>query len=174
MAREAELDAWMARLATGDRAAFDLLFPELHLRALRLARARLGDAAAPDVAQAALLRVFARASEFTPGRPCLPWFYAIVANEIRASRRRDARLEAHADPAGNAPSEAPCPETLLMTRELERALALAVESLDDQAEAAIRAMLGLAELPSVPSATFRKRVSRAYARLRVLLEGHHG
>src|SRR5271169_2868791 len=60
---EAELDTLMDRLADGDRAAFDPLYTALRPRAVRLARARLGDAHAEDVAQAVLLRVFARASE---------------------------------------------------------------------------------------------------------------
>ena len=86
-AREADLDAWMSRLASGDRSAFEPLYAALRLRARRFALMRVGDEAADDVTQAALLKVFARASEFTPGKPCLPWFYAIVVNEIRAARR---------------------------------------------------------------------------------------
>ena len=65
---EATLDALMARLAQGERAAFDPLFRALEARARRLARARVDAASASDVAQSALLKVFARAHEFTPGR----------------------------------------------------------------------------------------------------------
>ena len=70
--RETDLDALMGRLASGERAAFVPLYGALWPRALRLARARLGADGAADVAQSALLKVFARASEFVPGRPCLP------------------------------------------------------------------------------------------------------
>jgi RNA polymerase sigma-70 factor (ECF subfamily) len=76
-AREDELDAWMALLADGDRAAFDPLFRALYPRALRLAVARLGDDRGADAAQSALTKLFARASEFAAGRAVLPWFYAI-------------------------------------------------------------------------------------------------
>jgi RNA polymerase sigma-70 factor (ECF subfamily) len=72
--REVDLDAAMARLAGGDRSAFEALYTALRPRAIRLAEMRVGAANAHDVAQTALLNVFARASEFSPGRPCLPWW----------------------------------------------------------------------------------------------------
>lgn len=169
----------MAQLAQGERAAFDPLFRALHPRALRLARAKLGEAAAPDAAQAALERVFFRAGEFEPGRPVLPWFYAIVANEIRSLARRytDARALAERE-AGALWAVAPDdPERLHLERELHDALERAIASLDGASAGAIGTLLGrrgaaAAELPS--DAAFRKRVSRAYARLRLLLGGFDG
>lgn len=166
--REAELDALMARLANGDRAAFDPLYEALRERAIRVV-ARRAPSAAADIAQSALLNVFARASEFTPGRPCLPWFYAVVANELRAASRRDARLVSVAEPPEVADGDDA--ESLLVRRELERALDLAIDALDDEASEAICALLGRAPIPDLPGPTFRKRVSRAYAKLRLLLGG---
>jgi RNA polymerase sigma-70 factor (ECF subfamily) len=163
----------MARLACGDRAAFDPLYEALRPRAFRLARTRLDDASAADVVQAALVNVFARASEFTAGRPCLPWFYSIVANEIQARRRRDARLVLDERVPENQTADQADPEAEMIDRELERALELAVDSLDVKAANAVRAMLGRAPMPDVAPATFRKRLSRAYARLRILLGGNH-
>lgn len=161
----------MGRLARGDRSTFEPLYVALRPRALHLARARLGPGDADDVAQAALLDVFSRASEFTPGKPCLPWFYAIVANEIQSHRRRQARLVGDAVIANQATPEEDA-ETQLVARELERALEIAVDALDDDAANAIRALLGRAPVPAVNAATFRKRVSRAYIKLRLLLGGH--
>lgn len=57
-------------------------------------------------------------------------------------------------------------------RELRAALALALESLDAASAEAIAALLGERVKPDVADAAFRKRVSRAYAKLRVLLGGH--
>ena len=170
--REAELDALMGRLASGDRAAFGPLYAALRPRAVRLVRMQLGEADAADVAQAALLNVFSRASEFTAGRPCLPWFYAIVANEVQACRRRGARLVLDAHATGAVVDDDDDAETKYVARELERALELAVDALDEPAANVIRAMLGRAPLPAMSPATFRKRVSRAYAKLRILLGGH--
>jgi RNA polymerase sigma-70 factor (ECF subfamily) len=171
---EAELDRLMARLAVGEREAFDPLFRELHPRALRLARSKLGDDLGNDVAQSALLRVFARASDFEGGRPALPWFYALVANEIRgASRRRDATNRRRGpDEALEEARSASDPETDAMERELRMALARAVDALDEESALAIHGMLGDSPRPEIDGATFRKRVSRAYARLRAALGGY--
>jgi RNA polymerase sigma-70 factor (ECF subfamily) len=165
---EAALDALMARLAAGERAAFEPLFRALHPRAVRFARARLKGTTAQDVAQAALLKMFTEAHRFLSGRPVLPWFYAIVANEIRSAQRaaRDPRVHAAENEQALASDSH---EQTLLARELMRALELAIDTLDDDAAQAIRAQLGEGERPALASATFRKRVSRAYARLRLLL-----
>jgi DNA-directed RNA polymerase specialized sigma24 family protein len=169
--READLDELMARLTRGDRTAFDGLYAALRPRAMRLVAIRLGEHRAADVAQSALTKVFANASDFEAGRPCLPWFYAIVANEIRSARRSEARLvatELH-DDALVDPYHA---EAQMVDRELERALDVAIDALDADAANAIRALLGRQPLPDLPPPTFRKRVSRAYTKLRILLGGH--
>jgi RNA polymerase sigma factor (sigma-70 family) len=171
--REAELDLLMSRLARGDRTAFDGLYAALGPRALRFARLRVGDGDAADVAQEALERVFARASDFTPGRPCLPWFYAILGNELRANRRRRARLVLDETASTSVVAPDPDAEATLLQRELERALESAVAELDAGAAAAIAALLGHAAPPDVKPATLRKRLSRAYAKLRLLLGGDH-
>ncbi|MBK8216945.1 MAG: sigma-70 family RNA polymerase sigma factor [Myxococcales bacterium] len=169
---EEELDTLMARLATGDRAAFDPLFRALHPRAVRFARARVAPSVAEDAAQSALLKVFARASEFSPGRPVLPWFYAVCTNEIRGEARRSRssrsadEREAHGVPSGDASAE-----EALLRAELEAALAVAVEELDGPSAEAIHAALGRVDRPAVPDATFRKRLSRAYERLRAAFRG---
>lgn len=164
---EAQLDALMGRLAAGDRGAFEPRFHALYPRALRFAQRRLSAAAAEDVAQSALLKVFAHASRFVPGRSALPWFYAIVANEIR-SVRREARAPLVTD-AEHEAQEGGSHEDQLLERELLRALERAIDSLDDASAEAIRAQLGHGVRPELTSPTFRKRVSRAYARLRLLL-----
>lgn len=171
LVREADLDALLGRLAVGDRSAFEPLYLALRPRAVRLARARLGSGDAEDVAQTALLKVFSRASEFTPGRPCLPWFYAVVANEIQSVRRRKVHDANHGPVPTDIASTEQDAETELVTRELERALELAIDSLDNEAAQSINAVLGRAPIPAVSPATFRKRVSRAYAKLRMLLGG---
>jgi DNA-directed RNA polymerase specialized sigma24 family protein len=168
--RESELDLLMGRLAHGERAAFDPLYAALAPRALRVARSQVGPDGAKDVAQAALLKVFARASEFTPGRPCLPWFYAIVANEIRAARRK-GRASAGSVPEVADDSDA---ERALVEKDLERALEVALTDLDETSADAVAAMLGRAPRPTVSSPAFRKRLSRAYEKLRMLLGEHLG
>jgi len=162
---EAELDALMDRLSDGDRAAFQPLYEALRPRAERFARSRLGAANVEDVAQATLLRVFSRASEFERGRPVLPWFYAIAANEIRAlARKKCVAIEDDRPPAMD-------PEAELCEREIARALERAIADLDEDSAQAVLAVLERSPRPDAAPATFRKRVSRAYARLRIILGG---
>jgi RNA polymerase sigma-70 factor, ECF subfamily len=175
-ATEAELDTWMAALASGDRAAFEPLFRALHPRAVRFARGRLAVHLAEDAAQSALLKVFARASEFSPGRPVLPWFYAVCTNEIRGEARRSKRARSLAD-ALDEPGRAELPaddlgaEEALLRAELEGALARAIDALDAPSAEAIHVALGRRDRPNIPDATFRKRLSRAYQRLRAAFRG---
>jgi RNA polymerase sigma factor (sigma-70 family) len=162
---EADIDALMGRLAIGDRSAFEPLFRLLYPRAQRFALARLGGDGAQDVAQTAMLKLFANAHRFHAGRPALPWFYAIVANEIRAARRQtrvQSELSEHGPQVASAEDEA-------LERELQQALHQAIATLDEASEQAIRAQLEQTDRPPVEATAFRKRVSRAYARLRILL-----
>ena len=168
-ASEAELDELMARVSGGERAAFTPLFRALHPRALRVASRRLEPARADEVAQVAMMKLFTRASAFTPGRPALPWFYAVVANEVRAELRR-GRAVGGAAPEG-LPSADASPDDALAERELRRALQQCVDALDPTSAEAIAVLLGEAAPPSIAPAAHRKRPSRAYARLRALLAG---
>jgi RNA polymerase sigma-70 factor (ECF subfamily) len=163
---EAELDRLMDRLSDGDRAAFGPLYEALRPRAVRFARGRVGDGHAEDVAQTTLLRVFARASEFQRGRAVLPWFYAIAANEARTAQRR---LRSSATSMDQMPRAAPDPEYELCQQEMRRAVDRAIADLDDDAAHAILSALEEAPHPNLKPATFRKRLSRAYARLRMIL-----
>lgn len=163
----------MASLAQGDRCAFDPLFRALYPLALRFARVRLGPDLAADAAQCALERVFTRASEFTPGRPLLPWFYVVIANEVRAIARAPG-LTTPEDPAAAWIAAPEDPERTLLERELQDALEAAIASLDAPAAEVLGALLGRGPRPAISAPAFRKRASRIYARLRLLLGGFDG
>ncbi len=169
---EADLNGLMDRLADGDRSAFTPLFEALYPRALTVARRRLDDAHAEDAAQRTMTAVFARAIEFTPGRPMLPWFYAIAANETHSVARK-VRLAAMREAPATAASLVPAeddPEGALSLAEMRALLREAVAALDPLSAAAIEGQLdGVSDGPRSPA--MRKRVSRAYARLRSLLGG---
>ncbi len=170
-ASEAELDDLMVRLCEGERGAFTPLFRALHPRALRAAGRRLEPARADEVAQAAMLKLFTRATAFTPGRPVLPWFYAVVANEVRAELRRTRTVES-AVPEHHPNAEAQADDALA-DHELRRALQQCVDALDPTSAEAVAVLLGEAAPPPIAPATYRKRLSRAYARIRALLGGDH-
>jgi len=66
---DAILDDHLRRLSEGDRTAFDRVYAEARPLLDRFtARALSGGPDAEDAAQQALLQVFARASEYQPGR----------------------------------------------------------------------------------------------------------
>lgn len=166
----------MSRLSQGEREAFDPLFRALHPRAVRFAHVKLNEEQAADAAQLILMKVFATASAFEAGKPLLPWFYAIAANELQTLLRRtvrDQKRNVDERAADQVPS-AETPESLVLDRELRRSLELAIDTLDDDSAQAIASMLGTSVRPAVSSSAFRKRVSRAYARLRLLLGGVDG
>jgi len=169
---EAELDALMARVSDGERAAFTPLFQALHPRALAVASRRLDRSHAAEVAQSSMVKLFANAAAFTPGRPVLPWFYAVVANEVRAELRRHRKATGAL--SDELPAGHPGADDALAERDLRRALQQCVDALDPVSAEAIASLLGEAPPPAIAPAAYRKRLSRAYARLRVLLGGDHG
>lgn len=162
----------MDRLADGDREAFAPLFEALYPRALAVAHRRLDKSDAEDAAQRTMVAVFARAIEFMPGRPVLPWFYAIAANETHAVAR-SVRLAASREAPQREADELAAdgdPESTLSLSEMRALLREALASLDPISADAIEAQL-TDETSGPRSPLLRKRVSRAYARLRSRLVG---
>lgn len=104
------LSLLMARLVAGDPAAFDALVRALQAPALRLADRTLGDrAAAEDVVQQALTRLWRLAARYDPVRgPVEAWFRTIVVN-LCLDRRRALRPVVPIDAVGDVPSDAPDP-----------------------------------------------------------------
>ena len=156
----------LTALARGDRAAFDpafrLLWPLLRGFAARF----LSAAEAEDAAQEALLKIFARASEFDPRRDALSWALGITAWQVRTHRTRARRRrEEPADADGERADAAPSPESAAIHAELAEAIDRTLGQLRP-ADAATLAAYARGERPDLPAATFRKRVERALARLR--------
>lgn len=126
----------MARIAAGDAAAFRILSRRHAPRALAVARRILGSsAAADDVVQDALLRVWIHAPRWRPAAEPRTWLYRIVVNLCLDEKRRPraAPLEAAgdvADPGADAAAN-------LEARERDHLLAAAVAALPPRQRAAI-------------------------------------
>ncbi len=123
-ATDAEL---VVRTRRGDAAAGDLLARRCRRSAYLLALQLLRDPDdALDVAQDALLRLFAHLDRIEPGREVRPWLLAIVRNRVRdlARRRRVRRTESleRDDDAPPRPvvDPAPGPEAAAELAELQR------------------------------------------------------
>src|SRR5215468_10291855 len=92
----------MARVATGDEAAFRLLSQRHVTSAAGLARRIVGnDAIAEELVQEAFLRVWTNAPRWRPQAAFRTWLYRIVINLcLNATRRApDLPLSAAGDPA---------------------------------------------------------------------------
>jgi len=158
----AALRRLMERLADGDRTAFApafrLLWPRLRAFAVRLAGAD-----GEDAAQAALLKVFSRASEYDRERDALAWALGIAAWECRTLRKKRARRR----------EEPGVPE---MAADAEAALVLRLSAdavLGMLSPADAETILSLATgRRTVQGATFRKRLQRALARFRLAWRAH--
>jgi len=171
-----QLGEWMTRLAEGDRDAFTPAFACLHPLLVRFcARLLPHPEDAEDAAQAALLKVFARASEYDPARDALPWVLGIAAYECRTARKAWARRrEAPEEAAAEAVDGAPGPEARLLEGELRRALSEVLGELRPEDVETLEVALGERERPAIPGATFRKRMERALGRLRTAWRLRHG
>lgn len=160
-----DLDALMARLADGDRAAFDGVFEAVWDPILRLCRTLLrNDADAADAAQEALQKILLRASDYDRKRPALPWALAIAGWECRTIlRRRTRRNEVGAEVLLQVGGEHP--EVEIETRDLVAAALAAVGELSEMDQEVLMATFG-EEASSASGATLRKRRERAIDRLR--------
>jgi RNA polymerase sigma factor (sigma-70 family) len=161
----------MTRLADGDRAAVAPVFAVVWPIVQRFAARALGGPDADDVAQEALVRVFARAVDFDRERDALAWILALTMWEVRTARKqRQRRREDHAAVEIADPRT---PEDELAERELAAAVDdLMAELSPDDARTLRQALSGQRE--GVAPATFRKRLSRAVGRLRILWRSKHG
>ena len=170
-----DLEALMLRLAAGDRAAFDPLYDALCPLVQRLSARMMGGAPeAEDAAQEALTKVFARASQYEPGRNVTTWVLAITAYECRTLLQRQRRRREHALPAeARVEQGASSPEDAAIARDLEAA---AREVLGNLRAADVETLEASArgERPDLPQATFRKRLERALARFRAAWSARHG
>ncbi len=158
------LDACMARLADGDRAAFtrvfELLWGPIHRLCIKLLK---NDADAADAAQEAMQKILERASDYDKRRPAMPWAMAIAAWECGTlSRKRTRRREVDDTEPEQAGED---PEEDLLQRNL---IAAAIAAMGELSEADRETLIATYwdEAASVSGATLRKRRERALDRLR--------
>lgn len=165
------LDALLARLAAGDRAAFTPVFQLLWGPIERLCSKLLhNEADAADAAQEAMQKILERASDYDPQRPALPWALALATWECRTiARKRFRRRETSTDTLESAhvPVRSLFDDTLedeLVQRDLARAAQDVLGTLSElDREALLETFWDRAESGG---ATLRKRKQRALDRLR--------
>ena len=175
-ARRAAVSATLARLADGDRSAFDALMTELWPVVLAFAKKTLREPAdAEDVAQEALIKVASRIADYDRSRDGLTWVYAIATFEVRTQLRRLQRRREVAPPTEDAEPVDPIPAQIdqLIDDEMSAVLTDALGELSD----ADRALLGLGQGradEAAAGATIRKRRQRALTKLRTVWSKLYG
>lgn len=135
--------ALMARIASGDRAAFDTLARRLHPTARRIAARVLGHGPdAEDAVQAALLNLWRKAGQFDVARGRVePWFNRLVANAC-LDRRRTIRFVSPLDEAAGHASSDPGADDLIEAADERARVARAVAQLNPRQRAAIALFYG--------------------------------
>lgn len=173
ISEDSQLNALLARLADGERAAFTPVFEQLREPILRLCLSLLkNEADASDATQQAMAKIFERASDYDPSRPALPWALAIAAWEcrtirLRSIRRREVSDNALEDGAHDRGEDA------LLQRDLVTAALKAMGELSSTDRETLIATF-TDEGSDVLGATFRKRRERAVARLRTAFRRLYG
>ncbi len=153
-----QLPSLMARVVDGDRAAFTLLVRALQGPGLRLADRTLHDgAAAQDVVQVALTRMWTLADRYDPARGSVEgWFRRIVVN-LCLDRHRAGRPLMPLDAALEIASPAPDPLAMAIAGDDRARLAAAMAQLGERQRAALALFhgdgLSMAEIAAVLETT---------------------
>ena len=158
----------MVRYQAGDFAAarslIDRVSPQLH-RFLQLQTANRADA--EDLLQEAWLRIHRVRHTYRPGRPLLPWIYAI-ARRVRVDHYRKAlrtaiREQPLEDLSETAVAEAPQAEDL---EELLAPLSDSQREVLEMLKVAGMSLQEVAQATSCSVGSVKQQVHRAYERLR--------
>lgn len=165
----------MAAAADGDRASIEPLFHALWPVVVDYARKLVGDATlAEDIAQDTLVQLFAQLERYDRSRDALAWALTLATWQVRTARRRvQRRGETCAEHAPFAQIDG---AAIAEQRELVRAALATLVTLDDgDVDIIVASITDDEALRRVLApATFRKRLERALARLRLSWRSRHG
>jgi RNA polymerase sigma-70 factor (ECF subfamily) len=167
----------IARIAEGDRPAFEELYRRYARAVLGLALRRLGDRGrAEDAAQDAFVAIWRSARTFDPARgKGAPWLYAVARNAITDGLRRSPEPVAElADGPGGEPDPADQAESSWTAWQVHRALEVLPDHERPMIELAYWRGLSqreISELLDIPLGTVKTRTRSALARLADALEG---
>ncbi|MBB6226549.1 sigma-70 family RNA polymerase sigma factor [Polymorphobacter multimanifer] len=152
------LSALMLRVQGGDQAAFTMLVRALEGPGLRLADRTLHDrAAAEDVVQTALSRLWTMADRFDAGRGSVSSWYRRMIVNLCLDRHRARRPMVAIEEATELPSQAASPEAEAIDNDQKRRLMAAMAQLAPRQRAALAMFhgegLSVAEIAAALEAT---------------------
>ena len=140
---DAETDeTLMAKIASGDQAAFARLVDRHLDRALRLAQRMIGSKAdAEDMVQEVFLKIWRKAESWRSGRGAFTtWLWRVVVNQCLDFKRKPSGvpLEDVAEPVDEAPDQ----EAMIVAAEDERQVTDAMATLPERQQAALALIYG--------------------------------
>jgi RNA polymerase sigma-70 factor (ECF subfamily) len=166
----------MAALADGERDAFDPVYRALWPLLVRFVAAISGNRMiAEDIAQQAMLRIFARVSTFDRSKDAIAWSMSIAINEYRSCKRKlgnrvvDSGAWVLAEPI-----EDDTPEAIAIRDNLRDAARVVLHELRPQDLEVVVASLYEGQRPPLAAAAFRKRLQRVLATTRLIWKKHYG
>lgn len=189
MAHPEEDEALLPRLATGDRAALDLLYDRYAGPAYALLLRIVADRQlAEDLLQEVFVRVWQRAGLYQADRGrVLTWTLSIAHNlaidEVRRRRRRPQEAEEHQDATATdllalVPTAEPGPEQLAWERHRHAQIVGALQTLPEAQRVLIElayfegyTQSQLAERLGEPLGTIKTRLRLGIQKLRTILGG---
>jgi RNA polymerase sigma-70 factor (ECF subfamily) len=172
------LSLLMARVATGDAAAFTVLAQALQGPGLRLADRTLNDrAGAEDVVQVALTRLWTMAARFDAERGSVEgWFRRIIVN-LCLDRRRSMKLVSPLVEADDVASGAPDPFETAAANDQRSRIDAAIAQLAPRQRAALmlfhgdgQSMAEIAEMMETSPKAIEGLLGRARMELRKLID----
>lgn len=177
----ARLQAAMARLAAGERAALEEIYRATRVKLFGICYRILGDRKeAEDALQDVYVQLWQRADRYDPQRASpISWLATFARNRaidrLRSGKLRQSAVEL--DEALGVADAAPLADSLLIDRERRARIHTCLEALDANQRDSIRdAFLGartyaeLAEAQGVPLGTMKSWIRRGLARLKICLE----
>lgn len=168
----------VARVATGDRTAFEELYRRYARSVLGLALRRIGDRGrAEDALQETFTSIWRSARRYDPDRgPVAPWLYTVARNTVTDSLRRapEAAVGEVPDVPEAGPGPAEQTEDGWIAWQVHRAVALLPDHERTVIELAYWGGLSQSEVAAflgIPLGTVKTRTRSALARLAGELDG---
>jgi RNA polymerase sigma factor (sigma-70 family) len=176
-----QLTAALARVASGDRGALEMVYRDTSAKLLGVCLRILADRAeAEDVLQEVYLTVWRKAGAFDPDRAGpMTWLVAIARNRAidRLRSGAAARRMQPMETAESIPDPAPSAPWLVESAQESRRLAACLEELGEQPRTAIRAAFldgltyeELATRMCIPLGTIKSWIRRGLMKLRACLD----
>jgi RNA polymerase sigma-70 factor (ECF subfamily) len=170
------LSRGMAALADGERAAFEPVYRTLWPLLVRFVYTLCADPIlAEDIAQQAMLKIFAKVSSFDRSRDPLTWSMTIAVNEYRSYRRKlGNRTLLQGASVVAEPIDSDTPEAIAIRDNLRDAARAVLSELRSQDLEVVVAALYEGQRPAVTPPAFRKRLQRVLTATRLIWKKHHG